>query len=318
MTRPRRFAGVASAVVAASLLAACGGRSGPPAVVGATGGPGPTGNAPAAATAPSPAPLPELPRGGRSLLPTYRLVAFYGAAGGPGLGVLGKGSPEQAAAAIEKQAAAYAPYGRPVQPVMELITTVAQSAPGPDGSYSLAVDPTVVQRYLDAARRHRMLLILDFQPGRGEFLPQVKRYERFLSQPDVGVALDPEWRMKPNQVPGKVIGSARAEEINAVSAYVADLTSAAKLPQKPFVIHQFTRPMLPDRREIVARPGLAVIFHADGFGTPGLKRGVYADLALPGVPFAIGFKLFYRADIPTLTPAQAMALRPRPDLITYQ
>jgi hypothetical protein len=245
-------------------------------------------------------------------------VAYYGASGGAGLGILGKGTPEQAAAAIEKQAAAYAPFGRPVMPVMELITTVAQASPGPDGTYSVAVDAAVVQRYLDAARKHKMMLILDFQPGRGEFLPQVKRYEQFVSQPDVGVALDPEWRMKPNQVPGKVIGSARAAEINEVLTYVNDLTARLDLPQKPFVIHQFTLPMLPDRPVIAAKPRLAVIYHADGFGTPGLKRGVYKTLALPPAPFAIGFKLFYKADTPTMSPAQAMALQPRPDLITYQ
>jgi hypothetical protein len=201
---------------------------------------------------------------------------------------------------------------------MELITTVAQASPGPDGTYSTPADATVVQKYLDAARRHRMLLILDFQPGRGDFLPQVKRYEQFLVQPDVGVALDPEWRMKPGQVPGRVIGSARAAEINAVSSYVAGLVAANRLPQKAFVVHQFTLPMLPDRTRIANRPGLAVIFHADGFGTQELKKGVYRTLALPGPPFHIGFKLFYKADTRTMTPAQAMALRPQPDLITYQ
>ncbi len=267
---------------------------------------------------PTPPPPPQLPRGGRRLLPDYRLIAYYGAAGGGGLGVLGEGTPDQAAAALTKQANAYAPFGRRIQPVMELITTVAQASPGPDGTYSTASDPATVQRYLDAARRHKMLLILDFQPGRGQFLPQVKRYERFISQPDVGVALDPEWRMKPNQVPATVIGSATAAEINSVSAYVQGLAKANRLPEKAFVIHQFTLPMLPDRQRIVARYGLATIFHADGFGSQQLKKGVYRQLALPRPPFRIGFKLFFDEDTDTMTPAEAMALRPQPDLITYQ
>src|SRR4051794_1327773 len=206
---------------------------------GSPRGQGPAAASPVATSAPTPPPPPQLPRGGRRLLPDYRLIAYYGANGGPGLGVLGQGTPDQAAEAIERQAKAYAPFGRKIQPVMELITTTAQASPGPGGTYSTPDDPSVVQHYLDAARRHHMLLILDFQPGRGQFLPQVKRYERFVIQPDVGVALDPEWRMGPGQVPGKVIGSARASEINEVSAYVAGLVASNRLPDKAFVVHEF-------------------------------------------------------------------------------
>jgi hypothetical protein len=309
LTRSLRLVVGAAALM---LAAACGGDGSHPTAAA------PPPPRPTTVSTPSPPPAPQLPRGGRRLLPDYRLVAYYGANGGPGLGVLGRGTPDQAAAAIEKQAAAYAPFGRKIQPVMELITTVAQASPGPDGTYSIPSDSSIVQRYLDAARRHKMLLILDIQPGRGTFLPQVERYEKFLTQPDVGLALDPEWRMGPGQVPGRVIGSARAAEINAVSAYLAALTAKYRLPEKPFLVHQFTRPMLPDRTAIIARPGLATIFHADGFGTQELKKGVYKELALPGAPFHIGFKLFYKADTKTMTPAQAMALRPQPDLITYQ
>src|SRR3954447_16184877 len=124
--------------------------------------------------------------------------------------------------------------------------------------------------------------------------------------------------MKSWQVPVRAIGSATAAEINAVSAYLQDLVASNNLPQKAFVIHQFTTTMLPDRQRIVARPGLATIFHADGFGTQQLKKGVYRQLALPGLPFRIGFKLFFAEDTDTMTPTEAMALRPQPDLITYQ
>src|SRR5947199_10602818 len=42
----------------------------------------------------------ELPRGGRILLPRYRLVAYYGAPQHDQLGELGIGSPERAAAGV--------------------------------------------------------------------------------------------------------------------------------------------------------------------------------------------------------------------------
>lgn len=291
------------------------------ALAGCTGGAAegvPERRATSPTASPTPTPPPQLPRGGRTLFPAYRVVAHYGGSGGPSLGVLGRGAPDQAAAAIEKRAQAYAFAGRPVQPAMELITTVALDAPGPDGTYSSRGNPQAVERYLAAAKRHRMLLVLDFQPGRGDFLGQVRRFERFLREPEVGVALDPEWRMSAGQRPGQVIGSASAASINEVSAYLAALVEKHRLPEKLFVVHQFRPSMLPDRERIVARPGLATVFHADGNGPVTTKKESYARLDLPGAPFRVGFKVFLRADPVLMSPQAVMALRPQPDLVTYQ
>ena len=270
---------------------------------------------------PSPGPLPQrpssLPLGGRSIFPRYRVVAFYGSVGGPALGVLGKGTPERAARAIERVAASYAAFGRPVQPAMELIATVAQGAPGPDGTFSRRIADADIDRYLAVARRHRMLLLLDVQPGRADFLSQVRSLAPYLRQPDVGIALDPEWTLTPTQRPLRQIGSSRAAPVNAVSAYVAALVARFRLPQKLFVVHQFQVRMLPDREAILARPGLAMVFHVDGQGPVADKRRTYAVLRARA-RFHLGFKLFYVKDPVLMTPAQAMALRPRPELVTYQ
>jgi hypothetical protein len=252
------------------------------------------------------------------IFPRYRVVAYYGGAGGPGLGVLGAGTPDQAAAAVAQQAQLFATPTRPVQPALELIATVALPEPGPDGTYSSHGDPAAVQRYLAAARSHHELLVLDFQPGQGDFLPEVERFAPFLTQPDVGVAVDPEWHMQPGQIPGTVYGSATAASINAVSGYLAAIVARYRLPQKLFVIHQFRPSVLPDRPAIVARPGLATVFHADGNGTPYDKVKVYDLLAFPGAPFYRGFKLFFTKDTPLMTPQQTLALAPAPDLVTYQ
>jgi hypothetical protein len=260
-----------------------------------------------------------LPRGGRTIFPGYRVVAEYGGSDGPGLGVLGAGTPDEAAVSVAQRAEQYEFAGKPVQPAMELIATVALASPGPDGVYSSRGDPAAVARYLAAARRHKELLILDFQPGQSDFLTQLKRFEQFIVQPDVGVALDPEWHMGPGQIPGQVLGSSSAASINEVSAYLQGIVDAYRLPQKLFVIHQFNLSMLPDRAGIIARPGLATVFHADGHGPPGVKLDVYHALAFPGPPFYRGFKLFLNRDTPVLTPQQAMTqVLPVPDLVTYQ
>src|SRR5215207_9385216 len=172
---------------------------------------------------PAAKPLAELPRGGTRILPHYRVVAYYGGATTPVLGVLGEGTPAQAARCLQRVARRFATKRRPVLPAFELIASVAQASAGPYGDYSSPTKPADIQRYLVAARRAKALLILDVQPGRAPFLREVRRYERFLRQPDVGLALDPEWSMRAGQVPGQTIGSTDARTINRVSAYLAGL-----------------------------------------------------------------------------------------------
>jgi hypothetical protein len=231
--------------------------------------------------------------------------------------VLGEGTPAQAARRLERVAKRFATKRRPVLPAFELIASVAQASPGPDGDYSQPTRPADIQRYLTAARRARALLILDVQPGRAPFLREVQRYERFLRQPDVGLALDPEWSMRAGQVPGQTIGSTDARTINRVSAYLAGLVRRHRLPQKLLVIHQFTPQMVRNRAAVVRRPGLAITFHIDGFGTQAAKRAKYRELrARP--PFWNGLKLFYDEDVDRFTPAEVLRLRPIPDLISYQ
>ncbi len=260
----------------------------------------------------------ELPLGGQRIVGKYRVVAYYGAPGGSALGVLGSASPDTMAARIAARARRWRGYGAKVQPAMELIATVAQGAPGPDGRYSQPLPIAQARRYLAAAHRHKMLLVLDFQPGRGEFLPQVKQFASMLADPWVSVALDPEWKMGPHRVPGTVIGSTRSDDVLAVRDYLAKIVTAHHLPDKMLLLHQFQLAMLPDRAHIRPRTGVEVVFHADGFGTRQLKLATWRGLAFPNKPFGAGFKLFLNQDTGLMTPKQVMRIRPRPDVITYQ
>lgn len=271
-------------------------------------------------TAPRPlVPRAELPRGGTAILGHFRVVGYYGAAGTGALGVLGATSPDTAAAAITRRAAGFAGYGLPVQPTMELLATVAQRSPGPGGDYSKPVPAWRIRQYLAVAHAHRMLLVLDLQPGRASFLSQAQALRPFLLDPSVSLALDPEWKVGPTQVPGGgLIGSSSADGINDVSRWLGRLIAANHLPDKLLVVHQFTERMLPDRTRIVRPANVEVTFHADGFGTPTLKVRVYQRLAFPGRPYGAGFKLFLKQDSRLMTPREVMSLRPRPDVVTYQ
>jgi hypothetical protein len=260
-----------------------------------------------------------LPEGGRRILGRFRVVAYYGAPGGGQLGVLGAAPPEQTARNIEAQAQGFKGFGLPVQPAMELIATVAQGSPGPDGDYSAPIPRSEIRRYLQVAHQHRMLLVLDIQPGRSTFLSQVKTLRPFLLDPSVSIALDSEWKVTSDEVPGHgLIGSSDSADINAVERYLSALVRSHDLPDKLLILHEFTASMLPQRAEIRTAPGVETVFHADGFGTPALKRAVYRRLAFPGRPFGAGFKLFFTQDSRLMTPAAVMRLRPRPDVITYQ
>src|SRR5436190_22230479 len=117
-----------------------------------------------------PKPPPQLPRGGRVLFPHFRVVAFDGAPQDPGLGELGIGTPDQAAARLLATADRYTRRGRPVLPAMELIATLAAADPGRDGMYRIRQSDALIARYLAAARRVHALLLLDIQPGRSSFL----------------------------------------------------------------------------------------------------------------------------------------------------
>lgn len=278
------------------------------------GSPSPAAAAPPVVTPPPPS---QLPRGGTTIFPRHRVVAYYGSPGEPRLGVLGAGDPEEVADELDAAATPFSTPGREVQPAMEIIVGVADGSPGPDGDYHHDVDEAEVRRYIAVARAHKQLVVLDIQPGTTDFLTAARPWEGLLREPDVGLALDAEWRMAPGEIPGKTIGSVTADEVNTTSAWLAGIVREAKVPQKLFVVHQFTVDMITTPERVATPPELAVVQHVDGFGAPPNKLGKYQQLQRPQ-QFHQGFKLFYTQDTPMLTPEQTLALSPAPEFVTYQ
>ncbi|MBE7188106.1 hypothetical protein [Jatrophihabitans endophyticus] len=331
MRRTHVAAGIAAlATVLVCGLAACGGGSpAGPATRSASSGRAPasvvpvtTRSAAASQSATTPSglsgPRAHLPRGGTKIIGHYRVVAYYGVAGNPSLGVLGAGSAQHAARSVIARSRGYAKYGLPVQPAMELIATVAQGSPGPDGDYSNPLPRAVIEHYLAVAHKYRMLLVLDLQPGRASFLSQAKALKKVLLDPSVGLGLDPEWKVTHGAPGGGRIGSTTAKGVNDVTGWLSHLVRRHHLPDKLEIVHEFTTSMIPHRSAVHLRPGVEVTFHADGFGTRAVKRHVFRGLKFPGHPFGTGFKLFLTQDTHMMRPAQVMTLRPRPDVVTYQ
>jgi hypothetical protein len=258
----------------------------------------------------------QLPRGGRRIFPRFRVVAFDGVPGNPALGPIGRMNPDKAARELERQASAYRTSNRELLPAFHLIAVVAQADPGEDGLYRQGLDRAVLDEYLKAARRHDMLLLLDIQPGHAEFIDEVENFESFLREPDVGIALDPEWHLEEGEVPGTNLGSVHADAVNEVAEYMQEIAAEEDLPEKLLLIHQFDASMIENRDEIRDQPRVAVAFSIDGFGSPDLKRGVYRRLA-PREQRS-GFKLFYEEDYPVMSPDSVLRLRPQPQVIVYE
>lgn len=255
------------------------------------------------------------------LLAGRMFVALYGSPGIAGLGALGQQDLPAALDRVQDLADQYRPLtSRSVVPMFEIIATIADVAPGDDGDYSAEIDPAVLEPWIDAATAAGVYVVLDLQPGRSDFLSQARRYETLLRRPDVGLALDPEWRLTPNQVHLEQIGSVSAAEVNAVGDWLAALTRDAGLPPKLFLLHQFRLSMLRDEAAIVLdRPELATVIQMDGQGSQAAKDETWAAVtaaAPPGTPF--GWKNFYRRDSTLLDPAGTMAKLPTPVLVSYE
>ncbi|HEV7948214.1 MAG TPA: hypothetical protein VGP24_00475, partial [Glaciihabitans sp.] len=263
----------------------------------------------------------QLPGGGQLLFPGHRFVAIYGTPGTGSLGVLGEQDATASVARAQKLATEYEQFSDvPVVPMFEIIATVAAGDAGADGNYSNELSIDRLRPWVEQATASGLYVVIDLQPGRTDFLTQAKQYEELLRMPHVGLALDPEWRLKADQVPLKQIGSVSAEEVNAVTEWLATLTRENNLPQKMLVLHQFQTKMLQDRASIVTNhPELAMLIHVDGQGAQPDKQATWRTLQQNAPDVAWGWKNFYDEDSPTLTPEQTMTeVSPVPVLVTYQ
>jgi hypothetical protein len=264
----------------------------------------------------------ELPGGGQILFPGRTMVALYGHPNDGGvLGVLGEQNLQATITRARKVAGDYSKLvNQPVVPTFEIIATVAAASAGPDGNYSNEGSAAEFKPWVDAAAQAGIYVMLDLQPGRSDFLSQAKLFQDLLLRPNVGLALDPEWRLKSNQVPMEVIGSVDASEINKTGQWLEDLTRSHNLPQKVFMLHQFRLDMITNRSSVVTNyDDLHVVIHADGFGSTPQKFATWDALHTnPPANISWGWKNFYDEDKPTLTPAQTMAVKPQPVFVSYQ
>lgn len=260
-----------------------------------------------------------------SILPAKRIVAFYGNPLSKRMGILGEVDSAKMLARLDSEVVAWnkADPDHPVQPALHLIAVVAAADPGPSGKYRTRMDSTLIRRVYNWAKMRNALLFLDVQVGTGTLKEELPRLLPWLKNPDVHLAIDPEFSMKGGQKPGTIIGTFNAEDVNYASSLLQDLVTKENLPPKVLVVHRFRRNMLTGYKRIKLDPRVQLVVNMDGWGTPDQKRDSYREYVWKYPVEYTGFKLFYHNDrrlkgSTLMSPADVLALDPKPIYIQYQ
>jgi len=260
-----------------------------------------------------------------SILPEKRIVAFYGNPLSKKMGILGEVDSAKMLARLDSEVKVWnkADPDHPVQPALHLIAVVASNSPGTSGKYRTRMDSAMIRRVYNWAKMRNALLFLDVQVGTGTLQQELPRLLPWLRNPDIHLAIDPEFSMKGGQVPGTIIGTFDANDVNYASSLLQDLVTKEKIPPKILVVHRFRRNMLTGYKRIKLDARVQVVINMDGWGTPAQKVDSYQAYIYKYPVEYTGFKLFYHNDVrlkgsKMMSAADILALNPRPLYIQYQ
>jgi len=253
-----------------------------------------------------------------SILAGNRLVTYYGNPLSGAMGILGQLSKSALVSGIDSRAAQYRDAGgKPTLGAIHMVVTVAQGSPGDDGMWRARMPASLIGEYANLAAANGLLFIADVQVGQSTVQDELAPLMQILNQPNVHLALDPEFDMWTGQQPGVEIGHMTASEINYAQNLLSNIASNTG-QQKILMIHQFAGLMLPDKGNIGSAPGVDLAIVMDGWGGQSIKIQHY-DMFVrdSSIPFG-GIKLFFDQDPNLMTAAEALSLTPKPDVIIYQ
>ena len=260
-----------------------------------------------------------------AILPKNRIVAYYGNPLSKKMGVLGEYPKDEMLRMLDREVIRWAKADptHPVIPALHLIATVAQGTPGKAGLYRLQMRDSMVNEVYSWIKAKNGLFFIDVQVGKSSVQAELPRLRPFLENPDVHLAIDPEFAMATSgKVPGTVIGTLDAADVNWAVNWLDEIAREKKLPPKILIVHRFTRKMVTNASKIRFTPHVQVVMDMDGWGPPWLKFDSYHDYVKAEPVQFTGFKLFYHNDTkkgdPMLTPAEVLRLTPKPLYIQYQ
>lgn len=262
-----------------------------------------------------------------ALLPSSRIVAYYGNPHSKKMGVLGEYPEQEMLSMLDKTVQQWraADPATPVIPAIHLVTVVAQGAAGPDGMWRRRESPQMIEQAYGWAKSRKGLLFVDIQAGHSTLQAELPLLLKYLERPDVHLGVDPEFYMHYKREgirPSARVGQMMASDVNYVIQTLDRLVAEKKLPPKILVVHRFRADMVPDAESIRPTPRVQVVMDMDGWGQPWLKFDSYRDYIVTHPVQFTGFKLFYHNDTKKgdalLTPGEVLRLLPRPLYIQYQ
>lgn len=289
-----------------------------------------------------PTPKPFNPNPG-AVLPTHRVVAFYAIPDAAATGPAYKLSSSMLKA-LREQANIYQQLDptHPVQPGIDLVASIPDGFPGPEGTYSHHLDAATIQSYIDFCRKNSLILFLDLDFGQASIQREVHFFLPYLEHyAFVQMAIDPEWMFpRHNGIPGIDLSNVRASDLNPIIKTLAELPMKYHVPRKILLIHQYRsdgdslkNPFaaglaeIADKRDLLNDPRVDVVIHIDSVGgyvgdqadkTWQYDTWVGQDMRKYHNFRYGGFKLFYHIEAKTLmTPRQVLALKPPPLVVTY-
>ena len=269
---------------------------------------------PAPTWTPGPRPQARPPAGG-GYLSKYQLITFYGSPWGRALGILGNYPRKQMTEYIYGLVAEYQPLdSRHAMCTWHMVTTVANQNPP---EYRHVVDIPTIEVWVASADFYECAVILDIQPGHVTIEEEFNRISRFLYNPHVHLAIDPEFDMVGEQIPGISVGQTPASDINWVQNELQKIANQIGV-NKVLMLHQFKDSMLPDKGNIINYPNVETVIDSDGTFNTDIKISNYLQYANePAMEYG-AIKIFYEYDPWIMTPEQVQNLSPRPAIIIYQ
>jgi hypothetical protein len=259
-----------------------------------------------------------------AILPDRRVVCYYGNPNSRRMGILGEIPKDQMLARLTEEVRAWnqADPEHPVMPCLHMVAVVAQADSGTTGRYRSIMRDATVSEVHSWAREVDGIFIVDIQVGTDDLRNILPRFEWILKEPDVHLAVDPEFYMRNGVPPGRRIGSMDAADINYATDYLAQLVREHDIPPKLLVLHRFTRNMVTNSSDIKLRPEVQIVMDMDGWGAAWLKRDSYRDYIVREPVQYTGFKIFYNNDTkggdPIMMPIDLLRLHPVPLYVQYQ
>ena len=260
-----------------------------------------------------------------ALLPSHRIIAYYGNPLSKSMGVLGEYNNKQMISMLNNEVSkwSHADPSHPAIPALHIIASVAQGTAGKSGKYRLIMTDKLIESTYQLAQKNNAIMFIDIQTGHDDIRNVLPRFGWILKNPDVHLGIDPEFNLISSKaLPGTRIGTYDAKDINYVTSYLESVTKEYNLPPKILVIHRFTRNGVTNAKNIKLRDNVEIVMNMDGWGSPELKKSTYRQYIAPESVQYTGFKIFYHNDTKNgnklINIQDVLQLKPAPLYIQYQ